>query len=316
MAVQFSCSCGKTLRAPETLIGKKIKCPACGAVVRVEGETPAPAEVAEAAEFPPTEPAAAAAVSVAEAEPEVASEKRSAKDEMEEKEDRSAAKEDRGKEAPEEDVPLLQSNAFVVKQQAKLFSSRLAYDLLDGETGEPLGAVRAKSGGLLGLLLGKDRAPVTLEVRSTDGELVFSVRRRGLLFKKIEAVDQHGEVLGRYKAKMFSLTGGFHVYDAKGKHFAEIRGNWCKSEYRFLTPCGIEMGLGSKQSGGLRRSLFTTASTYGVVVNDEYSRDSTAKMLMLGAAIAIDALFAKKKAKKGAAGSDEEGAEEVAKADE
>ena len=35
MAVEFSCKCGKKLRAPDHLLGKKIRCPACGDPVSV-----------------------------------------------------------------------------------------------------------------------------------------------------------------------------------------------------------------------------------------------------------------------------------------
>jgi uncharacterized protein YxjI len=50
------------------------------------------------------------------------------------------------------------------------------------------------------------------------------VVRLGKMFKKDQVLGADGELVGRYKAKMFSLSGGFHVYDKAGKHIAEIKG--------------------------------------------------------------------------------------------
>jgi uncharacterized Zn finger protein (UPF0148 family) len=38
MAIQLSCSCGKRFRVRDDLLGKKVKCPSCSRVVRVEEE--------------------------------------------------------------------------------------------------------------------------------------------------------------------------------------------------------------------------------------------------------------------------------------
>jgi uncharacterized protein YxjI len=301
MPVQFACSCGKTLRVPDNLIGKKIKCPNCGTVQLVEGDACSPAaEEAEKEPLPEKETFADETGAEEAAVPSGGM----AKDEVDEKEDRP-------REPSKEGPLLLQGNTFVVKEQGKMFSSEKTYDILDGETGELLGSVRLKSVGLFGLLLGKDRGPATMEVRSKDNELVFAVRRRGLIFKKIEAVDAGGQVLGLYKAKFLSLSGGYHVYDHKGKHYAEIRG---KGNYRILTPSGVEMGEVSRKWGGFMRELFSSAGTYGVRVGEEYG-DDTAKMLILGAALAINALFPKKKKKGGgdSEGDDSEAEEPKAK---
>jgi uncharacterized protein YxjI len=191
---------------------------------------------------------------------------------------------------------MLKKNSFVVKEQAKMFSLRKNYDIFDGQTGEAVGSANQKVSGLmavLGPLLGKDRVPVTLEVRTKDkDEVAFIVRRRGLLFKKVEVADAQGQLLGRCKAKAFTLTGGFHVYDKDGKHFAEVKGRWLKAEYQFVKPGDkAAMGTVSKKWGGLAKELFTSASTFGVQFDAEGARGETARRLILGAALAIDALF-------------------------
>jgi uncharacterized protein YxjI len=211
---------------------------------------------------------------------------------------------------------MLDKNSFVVKEQGKMFSSRKEYDILDGETGQPLGCARQKVSGLmsvLGLLVGKDSIPLTIEVRTkANDSLAFAVRRRGFFLQKIEAVDAEGQLLGSYTKKRFSLSGGFHVYDKNGKHFADIKGKMFKAEYQFLRPDGrTPVGSVSRKWGGLAKELFSSDSTYGVQLDPEASNDRTAKTLILGATLAIDALFAKAKSKGGSSDDEsDEGGEE------
>jgi uncharacterized protein YxjI len=195
---------------------------------------------------------------------------------------------------------VLESNSFVVKERTRILAARKAYDLLDGETGKPLGTAATTVGGLwtaLGLVLGKDSVPVTIEVREPpDDSLLFTVRRSGLLLKRVEVHDSQGVFLGSYRAKRLSLTGGFHVYDKDGQVFCDVRGKLFRSEYTFVTPDGkAELAKVTKQWGGLAKELFTSADTYGVRINPDFAEQPIAKMLILGAALAIDALFPKGK---------------------
>jgi uncharacterized protein YxjI len=194
---------------------------------------------------------------------------------------------------------VLEKNKFIVKGQMKALSSKRAYEIADGDSGQTLGMATENVGFLamlLGMAMGKDNMSMTIEVRQqSDNALLFSVRRSGLFMKKIQALDAQGQVLGTYKAKMFSLSGGFHVYDKDVKHFCEIKGNMFKAEYKFVTPDGAtEMGSVSRTWGGLAKSLLTGTGTYGVQIAPAFADNTTAKILILGAAIAVDAMFKKK----------------------
>ena len=163
---------------------------------------------------------------------------------------------------------MLEQNTFVVKEKAKLLSSRNSYEILD-EAGKVVGTAEQATGGLaklLGMVMGD--TPTQIDFREKpDDSLVFTVRRRGYLMKKVEVVDAQGTVIGLYKAKKFSLSGGFHVYDGKGKHVAEIRGKMLKSDYTFIQPDGkTEMGKVSKKWAGAMKGLFTSADTYAVQI--------------------------------------------------
>jgi uncharacterized protein YxjI len=201
---------------------------------------------------------------------------------------------------------LLDHNKFVVKSQSKAFSSKKSFEVLDAESGELLGNAKDTTGFFPGLL-----GATTIEVRDvSNNALAFTVGRFGMLFKKDQVLGADGGLLGRYKAKMFSLSAGFHVYDKDGKHIAEIQGKMFKAEYKFVTPDKAEMGSVSRTWGGLAKSLVTGGGTYVVQIDPKFAADATAKALMLGATIAVETIFKKKGSSSsggdGGGGGDEE----------
>lgn len=203
---------------------------------------------------------------------------------------------------------MLNENMFIVTPKTKLLSSRHSYEVRN-ESGQVLGTAE-QSTGFLDQLLGMVKGPPSTKIEfrtKPDDSLAFAVRRKGFLFKKVEAVDEKGEVIGRYKAKSFSLSGGYHIYDNGGKHIAEIRGKLLKSEYTVFSPDGkTEMGKVSKKWGGMMKSLLTSDGTYGVRISPQFAEDAKTKMVILGAAIAIDCLMGKHGSGK-AGGKAEEG---------
>jgi hypothetical protein len=324
MPIRVYCpSCSVRLNAPDDFAGRKVRCPKCQTAVAIpagEGQlAPAPAraratlpsdpdvlperrrrfEEAEE-EAPPRRPRPEEGddTELEEAEPKEEKRKKPAK-----------AKVSGGIAFEESDLNL---NKFVVKGQTKLLSSKKTYEIVDPDSGEALATAVPKVGllaSLLGMVMGKDKMSLTIEVRQkSDNKLVFAVRRSGLIFKKVQVLDGRGKVLGTYKTKKLSMSGGFHVYEADGTHFAEIRGKMFKAEYKFLTPDGeTEMGSVSRTSAGLAKSLLGESGGYGVEIAPDYADDPEAKMRILGAALAIDALFGKKGGGKGGDDADDDG---------
>jgi uncharacterized protein YxjI len=194
---------------------------------------------------------------------------------------------------------LLDHIKFIVKSQSKALSSKKSYQILD-EDGQALGTAQDTTAffpSLFGL--------ATIEVRdSSKDRPLFTVTRSGWLLKKDQVLDAEGRVVGRFKEKMLSLSGGYHVYDHSGKHIAEIQGSLLKADYKFLTPEKKAMGSVSRTWGGLAKSLFTGNDTYGVQVEPQFAEDATAKMVMLGATIAVESIFKKKKEKASGGSSD------------
>ncbi len=70
-----------------------------------------------------------------------------------------------------------------------------------------------------------------------------------------------------------------------------MKGDWKGWNFRFLTPDGDEMGVVTKKWAGLGKELFTSADNYIVAVNDDWADQEVSKILMLGAALAIDVIY-------------------------
>ena len=117
---------------------------------------------------------------------------------------------------------LLEQNQFIVKRHIRksLTGQKMPYEILDGEGIQTLATTVDTTDSWPSFF-----GSVTLEVREkSDNALVFTLRLSGFLFKKAEVLDPQGQVVGRYKAKILSLSGGFNIYDKEGKHVCQITG--------------------------------------------------------------------------------------------
>ncbi len=194
---------------------------------------------------------------------------------------------------------MLDRNKFVVREKVKIISAVQSYDILDADSGELLGTAHEAIGILTQLLrwvVSKQFLPTRLEVREKpDDSLVFALRRGWYLFRsRVEVLDSQGQLVGYFKSKFFTISGGFHIYDKDDKHFAEVKGKWFGWDYRFVSSDGkVEMGRVSKKLGamGILKELFTSADTFGVEVSDDLADEPMAKMLILAATLAIDLIY-------------------------
>lgn len=194
---------------------------------------------------------------------------------------------------------MLDRNKFVIKEKVKYISAVQSYDILDPDTGKAIGKAEETIGTVTQLLrwvMSKALLPTRMEVREQpDDSLVFAVRRGWYVFRsRVEVLDADGELIGYFKSKFFTISGGFHVYDKNDKHFAEVKGKLLGFDYRFLTPeRDIEMGRVTKKLGamGIVKELFTTADTFGVEINESFADEPMAKMLILAACLAIDMIY-------------------------
>ena len=192
---------------------------------------------------------------------------------------------------------MLERNRFVVREHVKFLTDRNTYDILDADTGEPVGTAEEHIGPTVRLLrwfVSKHLFPTRVEVREKpDDSLVFTIRRGGYIFRsRVEVLDSQGELVGSFRSKVLTISGGFRVYDKHGNEFAEVKGRLFGFDYRFVTPDGkVELGRVSKKWGGVAKELFTSADTYGVEVSPDLAEQPLAKMLILAAALAVDMIY-------------------------
>jgi uncharacterized protein YxjI len=194
---------------------------------------------------------------------------------------------------------VLERNRYVIKEKVKILSAVQSYDILDPEDGELIGTAQESIGVLTQMLrwfMSKQLLPTRLEVREKpDDSLVFSLRRGWYVFRsRVEVLDSQDQLIGYFKSKFFTISGGFHVYDKDDQHFAEVKGKLLGWNYRFLSPDGkVEMGKVSKKLGaaGVLKELFTSADTFGVEVSEDLAEEPMAKMLILAATLAIDLIY-------------------------
>jgi uncharacterized protein YxjI len=192
---------------------------------------------------------------------------------------------------------VLERNKFVIKERVKILSSVQKYDILDADTQEELGSAEETIGALkkaLRWVLSKQFMGTRVEVREKqDNSLLFVMRRGVYLFRsRVEVLDAQGELVGYFKSKFLTISGGFHVYDKNGTHFAHVKGRLFGFDFRFLTPTDdVELGRVAKKWRGLGMELLTSADSYYLEVSPDLADQPMAKMLIVAAALAVDLIY-------------------------
>lgn len=191
---------------------------------------------------------------------------------------------------------MFDRRSYAVKEHVGVFKLTDKYDIFDGETGTKLGCAVEEISTLkmlLRLIVNKQFLPTTVEIRETDdGPAVISLHR-GFSFLRptVEVRDATGRVIGSFKSKLFTIGGGFHVYDASGNQSAEVKGNWKGFTFQFLASDGRELGTVTKKWGDLMKEMFTSADSYHIQLADDIPTQSALAALLLAAGLAIDIVF-------------------------
>lgn len=192
---------------------------------------------------------------------------------------------------------LLDLHQFIVKEHFSALKLTDRYDIIDPDTEEVLGQARENISGLmkiLRLLINKRLLPTAVDVteRDDNGPIAFRITRGATFLRaKIMVEDSSGEHIGYFKSKVFSLGGGFYVYDMNDTQIAEVKGNWKGRSFKFLAPNGGELGFVDMKWGGMAKEFFTSADTYIVSLDEQTAENRIATILLLAAALAIDIVF-------------------------
>lgn len=191
---------------------------------------------------------------------------------------------------------MLDLQNWLIKERVGFMKMVDVFDILDPQTQQTVGIAKEEPGSFVTVcrwVLSKKLLPTKVEIRKVPGdELVFTISKPVSFWQtQVDVLDATGKRLGYFKSKVLSFSAGFWVYDDKDNLFAEIKGKWHGWDFKFLTPDGVELGSVAKKWAGLAKELFTSADNYVVSVAPQLANQPIAKMLLLGAALAIDVVY-------------------------
>ena len=192
---------------------------------------------------------------------------------------------------------MLDITNYLVKERVGFMKLVDVFDIYNADTGEKIGVAIERPSGLvkaLRLLINKRFMPTRVDIGPSENEPPYVSIRRGITFlrSKIMIIGKGGTSLGYFKSKLFSLGGGFFVYNDNDEQVAEIKGDWKGWNFKFLSASGEEIGLVTKKWAGIGKELFTSADNYVISLSGE--PDETRAALLLAAGIAIDTVFKEK----------------------
>jgi uncharacterized protein YxjI len=188
--------------------------------------------------------------------------------------------------------PILQQNQFFVKEQVGMFKAANSYDIIDPATQQEIMHCREPNLGAFTKLLRftkyKTMTPFEVVVHTPAGEPVLTVKRGVNIFlSKVQVLDEHGQPLGSFKQKLFSIGGAFDVLDVNEQVVCTLKGKWTSWDFRFLQG-EVELATVSKKWAGLGKELFTSADNYMLAINTNVAQDDEHRILIFAAVMCID----------------------------
>jgi uncharacterized protein YxjI len=195
---------------------------------------------------------------------------------------------------------LLNQTTYFVKERVAFAKLTDTYDILDPQTQQAIGIAREEPAAWakwLRLLINKQLLPTTINVYEREEQPpVFSIRRPAAFLRaKVTVIGGDGQSIGYFKSKLFSLGGGFFVFNPQDQQVAEVKGDWKGWNFKFLGQDGREIGTVTKKWAGIGKELFTSADNYIIALTDGSSASGSATALLLAAGLAIDMVFKEKK---------------------
>jgi uncharacterized protein YxjI len=189
---------------------------------------------------------------------------------------------------------MFTKSTYLVREHVGLLKFANTYDILEADTGTLVAVAQEKPGWLVHLLrfaINKQALPTHVFIAPrADAAPVISIHRGiSLLGAKIAVRGADGRDLGYFKSKLFSLGGGFRVFDHAETQVAEVKGDWKGWNFKYLDAAGQEIGTVTKKWGGLGKELFTSADNY--VINVAAGQSQEFMVLLLAAGIAIDTIY-------------------------
>ena len=193
---------------------------------------------------------------------------------------------------------MLDRRTYVVKERVGFMKLASTYDILDADSGAPIGVAKEEPPGVvkyLRLLVDNRWLPTVVNVyeRETDPP-VLSIHRGVALFRPKVHVTAQGQQLGYFRAKAISIGPSFRMFDMQDREVGSVKGDWKGWNFQLLGTSGEELGRVTKKWAGLGKELFTTADTYAISLSDAAAGRREVAQLLLAAGLAIDTVFKEK----------------------
>ena len=194
---------------------------------------------------------------------------------------------------------LLSNREFFIKERVAVLKLTDTYDIFDPQTKVQVGIAReepATWAKFLRLAVNKRLLPTTIRIYEREEMPALLSLRKKFTFVRSEVVltDTNDRTLGTFKSKLFSLGGGFFIFDAQGNKFAEVKGDWKGWNFRFLDDSGRELGVVTKKWAGIGKELLTSADNYVISLNEGGTKAADSIPLLLAAGLAIDIVYKEK----------------------
>ena len=193
---------------------------------------------------------------------------------------------------------MLDRKTYVVKERVGFMKLASVYDLLDAETGQPIGVAKEEPPGIvkyLRLMMDNRWLPTVVNVYEREGDPpVLSIHRGVALFRPRVHVRSRDHELGYFQAKVLSIGPSFRIFDMQDREVGSVKGDWKGWNFQLLGASGEELGRVTKKWAGLAKELFTTADTYVINIADAAAGRRDVAQLLLAAGLAIDTVFKEK----------------------
>ena len=193
----------------------------------------------------------------------------------------------------EKDVrEVLNRNVFLVKEHVGMFKAANNYDIHDPQTGDIIIECREDRLGFITRLLRftdyKRMTPFDIQIRTPGGNQIVRITRGVSIFlSKVEVLDEHDQVIGGFKQKLFSIGGSFNVLDANDNPICMLKGKWTGWNFKFMSG-DTELAHVTKKWAGIGKELFTSADNYILEITESVPADNPIRQLILAAVMCID----------------------------
>jgi uncharacterized protein YxjI len=189
--------------------------------------------------------------------------------------------------------PILNLNAFFVKEHLGILKAANNYDIMEPESGKVILHCREEKLGFFTKMFRftdyKRMTPFDVEIKTPDGEPVVRVKRGVSIFlSQVDVLNEANQRIGGFKQKFFSIGGKFTLLNAQDQPVCTLKGKWTGRDFKFVTDDGGEFAHVSQEWAGLGKELFTTADNYVLTISEKVPRDSEIRQLILAAVMCID----------------------------